>query len=133
VTSKKSNYLSAFSVGLVVIAVGLSNSAAVVAGEVTVSDDGIPTVKVDYSGMDLSTSTGATLLYHQLKSAAAQVCRSLEGRALSLRGKRQRCYDKALSGAVAKVNTPLLTALYQRQSPGLIPTVVASQAARPPG
>jgi UrcA family protein len=133
VTSKKSNHLSAFSAALVVIAVGLSASAAVVAGEVTVSDDGIPTVKVDYSGMDLSTSTGATLLYHQLRNAAAQVCRSLEGRALSLQAQKQRCYNKALSGAVAGVNEPLLTALYQRQSPGLSPTIVAARAVRPPG
>jgi UrcA family protein len=133
VTSKKYNHLSAFPVGLVLIAVGLSSSAAAVAGEVTVSDDGIPTVKVDYSGMDLSTSTGATLLYHQLKNASAQVCRSLEGRALSLQAQRRRCYNKALSKAVEEVNRPLLTALYQGQSPGFGPTVVAARAIRPPG
>jgi UrcA family protein len=124
-TSKKYNHLSAFLVGLVVIALGLSNSAVVVAGEVTVSDDGIPTVKVDFSGMDLSTSKGATLLYHQLKNAAAQVCRSFEGRALSLEAQRLRCYNKALSEAVVDVNRPLLTALYQSQLPGLSPTAVA--------
>jgi len=132
-TLKKYNHLPAFPVGLVVIALGLSNSAAVVAGEVAVSDDGIPTVKVDFSGMDLSTSKGATLLYHQLKNAAAQVCRSLEGRALSLEGQRQRCYNKALSEAVVDVNRPLLTALYQSQLPGLSPTVVALQAVKPLG
>jgi len=132
-TLKKYNYLSAFPVGLVVIALGLSNSAPVVAGEVTVSDDGTPTVEVQYSGIALSTSTGATLLYHQLKNAAAQVCRSLEGRALSLQVQRQRCYNKALSDAVVDVNRPLLTALYQRQFPGLSPTALASQGVKPPG
>jgi UrcA family protein len=132
VTSKKYNRLSAFPVGLVVIAVGLSNSAAV-AGEMTVSDAGIPTVKVDYSGMDLSASTGATLLYHRLKNAAAQVCRGLEGRALSAQSKWQTCYNSALSDAVAGVNRPLVTALHQRQFPGLSPTVVASRTVGPTG
>ena len=131
-TSKKYNRLSAFPVGLVVIAVGLSNSAAV-AGEMTVSDAGIPTVKVDYSGMDLSASTGATLLYHRLKNAAAQVCRGLEGRALSAQSKWQTCYNSALSDAVAGVNRPLVTALHQRQFPGLSPTVVASRTVGPTG
>jgi UrcA family protein len=133
VTSKKYNHLSAFPVGLVVIAVGLSNSAAVVAGEMTVSDQAIPTVRVDYSGMNLSASTGATLLYHRLKNAAAQVCRGLEGRALSAQSKWQTCYNTALSDSVAGVNRPLVTALHQRQSPGLSPTIVASRAAKPAG
>jgi UrcA family protein len=133
VTAKKSNHLSAFPVGLVAIVVSLSNSAAVVAGPVTVSDEGIPTIKVDYSGMDLSTSAGATLLYHQLKNAAAQVCRSLESRVLSLQARRQICYKNALSAAVGQVNRPLVTALYQGQSPGVSPTIVASRAVKPPG
>jgi UrcA family protein len=132
-TLKKYNHLSAFPVGLVVIALGLSNSAAAVAGEVTISDDGIPTVKVDFSGTDVSTSKGATLLYHQLKNAAAQVCRSFEGRALSLQAQRKRCYNNALSKAVVDVNRPLLTALYQSQLPGLSPTVVALQPVKPLG
>ena len=132
-TFKNSNHLSAFPVGLVVMGLSLSSSAALVAGELTVSDDGIPTVNVAYSGMDLSTNTGATLLYHQLKSAAAQVCNSLEGRALSLQAKWRTCYNKALSDAVVNVSSPLLTALHQRQAPGLATTIVASRAVKPPG
>jgi UrcA family protein len=133
VTSKKYKHLSAFPVGLVVIAVGLSNSAAVVAGDMIVSDEGIATVKVDYSGMNLSASTGATLLYQRMKNAAAQVCRGLEGRALSAQSKWRTCYNSALSDAVAGVNRPLVTALHQRQFPGLSPTVVASRTVGPTG
>jgi UrcA family protein len=133
VTIKNSNHLPAFPVGLVVIGLGLSSSAALTAGEPTVSNDGIPTAKVIYSGMDLSTNTGATLLYHQLKSAAAQVCRSWESRALSFHAKWRTCYDKALSDAVVGVNSPLLTALHQGQSPALAPTIVASRAVKPGG
>jgi UrcA family protein len=133
VSSKKSNYLSAFRVGFVVMGIAVSNSALLVAGEVTLSDDGIPTVKVDYSGMDLSTNTGATLLYHQLMHAAAQVCSRWEGRDLALLPKRQRCYDKALSDAVIAVDKPLVAELHQRQSPGRGPTLVASRAVKPRG
>jgi UrcA family protein len=133
VSSKKSKYLSAFRVGFVVMGIALSNSAALVAGEVTLSDDGIPTVNVDYSGMDLSTNAGATLLYHQLVHAAAQVCRRWDGRDLSLLPQRQKCYDKALSDAVIAVNKPLVAELHQRQSSGLSPTLVASGAVKPRG
>ena len=132
-TSNNSNHLSAFPVGLIVMGLGLSSSAALVAGEPTVSNDGIPTAKVSYSGLDLSTNTGATLLYHQLRSAAAQVCRSWEGRPLLFQARWRTCYDKALSDAVVGVNRPLLTALHQRQSPAVAPTIVASRAVKPGG
>jgi UrcA family protein len=110
----------------------LSNSAVLLAAEPVVSD-GIPTVKVDYSGMDLSTNTSTTFLYHQLKHAAAQVCSSLEGREIALRAQWQRCYDRALSNAVTDVNSPLLTALHQGTSPGPTPAIVASRAVKPRG
>jgi UrcA family protein len=133
VSSKKSNYLSAFRVGFVVMGIALANSAVLVAGELTLSADGIPTVKVDYSGIDLSTDKGATLLYHQLSHAAAQVCSGWEGRQLSLLSQRQRCYDKALSDAVIQVNKPLVAELHQRQSSRLSPTLVAFRAVKPRG
>jgi UrcA family protein len=133
VTLKNSNHLSAFPVRFVVIGLALSSSAALFAGELTVSSQGIPTVKVDYSGIDPSTNTGATRLYRQLRNAAAQVCSSLEGRDLSLQAQWHRCYNKALSGAVVDANRPLVTALHQRQSSGLTPTIVASRAVKPAG
>jgi UrcA family protein len=133
VSSKNSNCLSAFRVGFVVMGIALSNSAVLVAGELTISNDGIPTVKVGYSGMDLSTNTGASLLYHQLRQAAAQVCSGWEGRELSLLSQRQRCYDKALSDAVIAVNKPLVAELHQRQPSGLRPTLVASRVVKPRG
>jgi UrcA family protein len=133
VTLKNTSLVSAFSVGFVVMGLALSHPALLVAGELTVSDDGIPTVKVDYSGMNLSTNSSATLFYNQLKRAAAQVCSRSEGRELSLRAQWKTCYDKALSDAVIDVNRPLLTALHQRQFPGSIPTIVASRVVKPRG
>jgi UrcA family protein len=131
--SKNPNYLAAFRVGFVVMGMALSSSAVLVAGELTVSNDGTPTVKVDYSGMDLSTNTGATLLYHRLRHAADQVCSIGEGRDLSLRSQRQRCFEHALSDAVLHVNSPLVAALHQRQSSGPGPTLVASRLVKPRG
>ena len=131
--SNKSKHLSAFSLGLVAAGLALANSAVLIAGEPTISNDGIPAVKVDYSGMDLTTNTGATLLYGQLKHAAARVCSRWEGRELALRPQWQRCYDKALSDAVIDVNRPLLQALHQKQFPGFTPPLVASRTVKPRG
>jgi UrcA family protein len=133
VTSKNYKHLCAFPVRFVVMGLALGNSAALVAGELKVADDAIPTVDVVYSGMDLSTSAGATRLYQSLKNAARQVCRGWEGRELSRQARWQRCYDKALAGAVKHVDRPLLTALLQRESPVLTPTTVAAREVKPPG
>jgi UrcA family protein len=134
VTFKNYKRVSAFPVGVVVMGLALSHSAALAAGELKVSNDGIPTVGVVYTGMDLSTNTGATQLYQRLKHAARQVCSKLESRDLSRRAQWQRCYDKALADAVTQVDKPLLTALLQKgQSPLLTPTTVAADIVKPAG
>jgi UrcA family protein len=73
----------------------------------------VRSVKVSYADLNLSTLAGATTLYRRIERAARTVC----GPESSLREiQRYRdwknCYESAVSNAVARVNSPLLTAVH---------------------
>jgi len=70
---------------------------------------GSRSITVNYHDLDLSTLHGALVLYQRLQSASRHVC---EGSQYGLYGyyEWQACYRAALADAVAKVNSPLLTA-----------------------
>ncbi len=77
---------------------------------------------VSYRDLDLSTIEGATALYQRLKSAARHVCDEPGTYPYALQEWRS-CYNAAIADAVAKVNSPLLTALYR--GPNKQPTAIA--------
>jgi UrcA family protein len=101
---------------LTVPAVSLASSP------VYVSADGARSVAVSYSTIDLTTQRGADKLYQRLRYAAREVCEPLDERGVpSLRLAWSACYQQALSSAVAEVDRPLVTALYnndRRSRPG---------------
>jgi UrcA family protein len=66
---------------------------------------------VSYRDLDLSTVAGAQTLYGRIKSAARSVC-GYEGRGITDQAFWKGCYQGAISDAVAKVNSPLLTAVH---------------------
>jgi len=68
-------------------------------------------VKVSYRDLDLSTFAGAHELYGRIKTAARTVC-GYEGRNLTDQAFWNGCYRGAIADAVAKVNSPLLTAVH---------------------
>jgi len=68
-------------------------------------------IKVGYSDLNLSTIAGAQALYGRIKSAARTVC-GYEGRNLTDQAAWNSCYHGAIADAVAKVNSPLLTAVH---------------------
>jgi len=69
-------------------------------------------VTVNYRDLNLSTIEGATTLYHRLRSAARSVC---DGPVSGLHAYQEwrSCYEAAIADAVAKVHSPLLTALHR--------------------
>lgn len=71
---------------------------------------GTRTVTVNYRDLNLATIEGATALYSRLKGAARSVC-DQPNTALDDHRAWQACYKAAMADAVAKVNSPLLTAL----------------------
>jgi len=69
-----------------------------------------PVVKVRYSDLDVSTRSGAQTLYNRIAGAARTVC-GFEGTPLLDQAIWKACYRDAISAAVMKVNSPLLTAI----------------------
>ena len=70
-------------------------------------------VKVSFADLNLNASAGAAALYRRIQRAARQVCSQNDGgHGLGRYADWKLCYDGAVSGAVEKVNSPLLTALH---------------------
>ena len=82
------------------------------AHQVSATPPATRSVTVSYRDLDLKTIEGARTLYQRLKGAARTVCEgSGVGGVQDVVGFRA-CFDAALSEAVAKVNTPFLTAMH---------------------
>jgi len=80
--------------------------------------DGATKYIVRFSDIDLSKIAGATTLYSRISFAARIVCRPLEGRDLQQAAAHQACISKAVAGAVADVNRPLLSQYHQLRTKG---------------
>ena len=89
------------------LVLGLAGAAQALASE--------PSIKVSYSDLDLSTPAGAQTLYHRISGAARTVC-GFEGADLIEQQVWKACYRGAVADAVAKVNSPLLTAVASGKS-----------------
>jgi UrcA family protein len=76
-----------------------------------------PQVTVKYDDLNLSTRQGATTLLARIRAAARHVCGE-ESQRLDLQHAWQLCYDASINVAVAKVDSPILTALAHGQYPG---------------
>ncbi len=68
---------------------------------------------VSYFDLDLSTPAGVQTLYDRTKQAARSVCASFASKELGRLAFRRDCYEQAVDDAVATVDRPALTALYQ--------------------
>ena len=72
---------------------------------------GVRSETVSYRDLNLSTIEGATALYLRIKHAANHVCDEPEAGVAQYQQWRS-CYRAAIADAVAKVNSPLLTAVH---------------------
>ncbi len=72
-------------------------------------------VKVSYADLKLETKEGANALYWRLKQASKQAC---DVRGLKVEGslkrfrETRRCYREALSAAVQKIDSKLVTQIH---------------------
>jgi UrcA family protein len=71
-----------------------------------------PQAVVRYADLDISTSQGAAALYNRIRFASEGVCASLDGADLNSKSHAKTCVQRAIEGAVAKVNRPALFAVY---------------------
>jgi UrcA family protein len=77
---------------------------------------------VKFADLDLSTSAGAQELYRRIHRAAVRVCDTPGELEIAV-----ACMRDAESKAIGKVNSPLLTAIYQNKTGRTPHAVVASR------
>ncbi len=72
-------------------------------------------VRVSYADLNLSNAAGLATLYARLKSASLAVCGSrslIKAGSLEQLAKNKRCYEGALSKAVARIDNDKLSELH---------------------
>ena len=80
------------------------------------ADQAVPHKVVHFKGLNLSSSEGAALLYGRIKDAAREVCGERDRFILSQSHAIKICMNDAVSRAVAEINSPVLTSLYQAKT-----------------
>ena len=93
-------------------------------------------VRVHYGDLNVSSATGAAELYRRISFAAHEVCGDVTiSSYLNLSRAYRECRQTAMEEAVAKVDRPKLTALYDRHFPDnpLIATKANGRGARAVG
>jgi UrcA family protein len=96
---------------------GLVASAAIAWGAGSAAqagepDNSVPHKVVSFHDLNVDTPEGAAVLYRRINAAAYEVCGNPDRYDLS-ELKLQRCVKDAVSRAVAQVDRPMLTSLYQ--------------------
>ena len=72
-------------------------------------------VKVSYSDLNINNEAGAKVLYSRLQSASQKVCGIGSHnivRSLTETRKAQACYEEALTSAIEKLDSELLTVIH---------------------
>ena len=68
---------------------------------------------VNAGDIDLSTPAGARKMLARIRRASQKVCLADEGGYIFLGQGIARCEEETTAGAVAKLNAPVVTAVYQ--------------------
>jgi len=77
----------------------------------TTVDDEARQIVVRYSDLDLSRPEDARRLYGRIQSAAREVCENFRSADLQRRQIYRQCMDKAIAGAVTRVQSAQVTAI----------------------
>jgi UrcA family protein len=85
--------------------------------------DDVRSETVKFADLDVGTTAGAEALYGRIHAAARRVCEQPAGELGSVRP----CMANAESQAIGKVNSPLLTAFYQKKTGNRPQTITASR------
>ncbi len=89
--------------------------------------DGLRSETVSYRDLNLNTIEGASLLFQRIRGAASSVCGDNEGRRLEEWQAFNSCFKHAIAQAVVKVNSPMLTAVYNGGKPSSTVTAMLTK------
>jgi UrcA family protein len=87
------------------------------------ADDDVRSETVKFADLNVDTPAGAEALYGRIHAAARRVCEQPAGELAGVR----RCMTKAEGQAIGKVNSPLLTAVYEQKTGNKPQTITASR------
>ena len=82
----------------------------------------VPQVTVKFGDLNISSPAGATVLYGRIRAAAEKVCSPYDRSGLEAKMHLNACIDKAILGAVTKLNAPALSAAYSAKTGKEVPT-----------
>jgi UrcA family protein len=97
---------------VVSVAIAWGGGSTAQAGE---PDNYVTHKVVSYRDLNLNTAEGVAALYRRINYAAHDVCADPNRADLSS-FKLRPCIDGAVSRAIAQVNSPMLTSLYQEKT-----------------
>ena len=106
-----------------VLSVSLGSALSVSASADT---NDIPSVTVKFADLDISRPAGATTLYSRIQRAANLLCSAYDRGGFAMQEKFKVCESEAVGRAVAKVESPALTAVYRAKTGAVIPTRLAT-------
>lgn len=78
--------------------------------------DNLPKQVVSYKDLNLDSNAGTQVLYKRIQGAANEVCGKVDGGSLQRMSARKACLERAISQAVAAVNSPMLTRVHLEKS-----------------
>jgi UrcA family protein len=100
-------------------AIGTVIAAALLAAFATgVQAEDVAQVHVKYADLNVNNPAGAAVLYQRIRAAAEKVCAMPGSRELDRAAQAKACMTKATADAVAAVNAPALTGLYEAKAAG---------------
>jgi UrcA family protein len=89
---------------------GVVFGVAVLPADADISD--VPQVTVKFGDLDISSPRGAAVLYGRIRGAAEKLCSPYDRDDLPSKMRLNACIDKAILGAVIRVNNGALAAVY---------------------
>ena|SRR5882757_2521197 len=89
------------------------------------TQDNVPQQAVSYQDLDLNRNAGVQALYRRIHRAADQVCGMAGARELASLQVKKACVERAVSDAVADVNSSMLTRVHLEKSGNLLPLTIA--------
>jgi UrcA family protein len=98
-------------------------SATMLAGvtQAAAPGDYFPKQAVTYKDLNLNSTAGIQVLYKRIQGAANQVCGNVDMRDLQAMSVKKACVERAISDAVATVNSPTLTQVHLAKSGNHMP------------
>jgi len=89
------------------------------------TQDNVPKQEVTYQDLDLNGNAGVQALYRRIHVAADQVCGRTDARELARSQVKKVCVERAVSEAVATVNSSNLTRVHLEKSGNPVPVTIA--------